>query len=50
MFNRICHTVSHTGERCVRMSRRHRLPAPVESAIAPHDRIARHRLVLAEAL
>lgn len=50
MFNRICHTVSHTGEWCVLMSRRQRSPIPVEPAFAPRNRFAHSWFAMAEAL
>ncbi len=50
MFNRIRHSVSHTDERCVTMSRRHRSPMPVGPPIAPRDRFAHTWLAMAEAL
>ncbi|MEW2436725.1 hypothetical protein AB0952_21650 [Streptomyces caniferus] len=50
MFNRICHTVSHTGERCVLMNRRQRSPMPYGSTVAPRDRFAHNWFAMAEAL
>lgn len=50
MFNRICHTVSPTDERCVLMSRRHRSPMLVRPAVAPRDRLAHNWFATAEAL
>lgn len=50
MFNRICHAVSPTDERCVPMSRRHRSPMPVGPPIAPRERFTHTWLALAEAL
>lgn len=48
MFNRICHTVSHTGERCVLMSQRS--PMPGGPAVAPRNRFAHSWFAMAEAL
>lgn len=50
MFNHIRRTVSHTDERCVPMSRRHRSTMPVRPAVAPRDRFAHNWIATAEAL
>ncbi|WP_186831783.1 hypothetical protein [Streptomyces sp. ISID311] len=50
MFNRIRRTVAHTDERCVPMSRRHRLPVSVGLAAAPRDRDTHNWFATAEAL
>lgn len=50
MFNRICHTVSQTEERCAPRSRRHRSPMPLRPAGAPCGPSAHNWSATAEAL
>lgn len=50
MFNRICHTVSHTDGRCIPTGRRHRSPRFVQPAVVLRDRFARNSFAPAEAL
>lgn len=50
MFNRIRQTVSHTDERCVPMSQRHRLPVSARRAVTSRKRVVHRRFASAEAL